>query len=442
MITHSLPSIEARESGIEWLRRIPIHWRTERAKWLFLRVERDVRMGDEVVTCFRDGVVTLRKNRRLSGFTQSLEGFGYQGIRRGDLVIHTMDAFAGAIGISDSDGKSTSVYSVCLPRNKEVYPYYYALTLREMARSQWILAIAKGIRERSTDFRFSVLSSQVLPVPPWNEQRAIVRFLVHADRSIQRYIRAKQKLIALLEEQKQAIIHQAVTGQIDVRTARPYQSYKNCSISWLRHVPAHWAVRRIGQLARVGNGSTPSRSNLGYWNGRTFPWLNSSCVNELNVVSADQFVTEQAIRECHLPRVPPGSVLVGITGEGKTRGRATILRIEATTNQHVAFIIPESTEVSTGMLQVILTAAYTELRTISNSSGSTKSALTCEDIGRFRIVVPPMTEQDIIVSYVRRRIGDIDRVIEMSKRMIVLLKEYRTVLVRDLVTGKLDVRKA
>lgn len=125
------------DSGILWLGRIPKHWKMERAKWLFRKMERPVRPEDEVVTCFRDGVVTLRKNRRLRGFTESLKEIGYQGIRKGDLVIHGMDAFAGAIGVSDSDGKGTPVYSVCQPKSGS-NSHYYVHIVREMARSKWI----------------------------------------------------------------------------------------------------------------------------------------------------------------------------------------------------------------------------------------------------------------------------------------------------------------
>src|SRR6266516_4686807 len=112
-------------------------------------MDRPVNESDEVVTCFRDGVVTLRKNRRVRGFTEALKEIGYQGVSRGDLVIHAMDAFAGAVGVSNADGKGSPVYSVCEPTS-DANAYYYAFVVREMARSQWILALAKGIRERST----------------------------------------------------------------------------------------------------------------------------------------------------------------------------------------------------------------------------------------------------------------------------------------------------
>lgn len=218
-----------------------------RAKWLLRKMNRPVRDYDEVVTCFRDGVVTLRKNRRSRGFTESMKEIGYQGIRRGDLVIHAMDAFAGAVGVADSDGKGTPVYAVCQPQ-PGISSHFYSLLIREMARSLWIVALAKGIRERSTDFRFDSLASQPVPIPPFTEQIAIVRFLDYMDRRIQRYIRAKQKLIKLLEEQKQAIIHRAVTRGLD-----PGVRLKPSGVEWLGEVPEHWEVSRVKREFRCFN---------------------------------------------------------------------------------------------------------------------------------------------------------------------------------------------
>ena len=248
------PYSSYKPSGIPWLAPIPAHWETKRAKRLFHKMERPPQHNDKVVTCFRDGAVTLRENRRTEGFTESLQEIGYQGIREGDLVVHNMDAFAGAIGVSDSDGKGTPVYSVCT-MTPDANAHYYAATIREMARSQWVTALATGIRERSTDFRYATLAQQILPVPPPDEQAAIVRFLDHNDELINRYISAKERLIALLEEQRQAVIHQAVTRGLDsdVQT-------KPGEIPWLENIPKHWNVRRLGQLAtKFGSGGNSPR---------------------------------------------------------------------------------------------------------------------------------------------------------------------------------------
>ena len=95
----------------------------------------------------------------------------------------------------------------------------------------------------------NAIRSVRVPLPPLAEQTAIARFFNHADRRIQRYIRAKERLIELLEEQKQAIIHQAVTGQIDVRTGQPYPAYKDSGVEWLGEVPEHWTVVQLGRIA-------------------------------------------------------------------------------------------------------------------------------------------------------------------------------------------------
>jgi type I restriction enzyme S subunit len=155
-----------------------------------------------------------------------------------------MDAFAGAIGVSDSDGKGTPVYNVCQPR-PGVSASYYAHLVRQMSQSQWILALAKGIRERSTDFRFEMFGNQRVPLPPHDEQAAIVRFLNWANGRLERAIRAKRKVIALLGEQKQAIVHHAVTRGLD-----PSVPLKPSGIPWLGDIPQHWEVLRAKYLFR------------------------------------------------------------------------------------------------------------------------------------------------------------------------------------------------
>ena len=218
-VTRGLDSdVPLKPSSLPWLPHIPAHWHTERGKRLFTKMKRSVRDSDEVVTCFRDGVVTLRKNRRTEGFTESLQEIGYQGIRLGDLVIHAMDAFAGAIGVADSAGKGTPVYSVCRPA-PHADAYYFAYILREMARNQWIAALATGVRERSTDFRYATMASQWLPLPPLAEQRAIVAHLDQATEAIDCAIDNARRQSEGMTEYRASLIAHVVTGKLDVRAA-------------------------------------------------------------------------------------------------------------------------------------------------------------------------------------------------------------------------------
>lgn len=217
VVTRGLdPNVPMKESGIEWLGKIPAHWEMMRAKYMFNKEKRAVRTNDKVVTCFRDGQVTLRENRRISGFTESLTETGYQGVRKGDLVIHQMDAFAGAIGVSDSDGKGTSVYHCCTPKGN-YSPHYYAHLIREMARSGYIESLYRGIRERSSDFNYDTFSKQYLPIPPREEQDAIVSYLQSRITIIDNYIAKLKEEINYLQEYKQRLISDVVTGKVDVR---------------------------------------------------------------------------------------------------------------------------------------------------------------------------------------------------------------------------------
>lgn len=217
VVTRGLnPDVPMRTTQIPWLNEIPSHWNERRAKYLFVKENRPVREEDDVVTCFRDGQVTLRKNRRTEGFTESFKEYGYQGIRKGDLVVHQMDAFAGSSGVSDSDGKSTPVYIVCTPVDDNVYTPYFALILRRMGLNGYIQSLYRGIRERSSNFSYDVFCAQLLPVPPIEEQKAIVEYIQRKARSIDEMIANLKEEIDFLSEYKQRLIADVVTGQIKV----------------------------------------------------------------------------------------------------------------------------------------------------------------------------------------------------------------------------------
>ena len=217
IVTRGLnPDVPMRETNIPWLDIVPEHWDEKRAKYLFIKQNRPVRDEDEVVTCFRDGQVTLRKNRRTEGFTESFKEIGYQGIRKGDLVVHQMDAFAGSSGVSDSDGKSTPVYIVCTPAFDNIYIPYFALVFRHMGLNGYIQSLYRGIRERSSNFSYDVFCNQILPIPPIEEQKAIVDYIQQKNSAIDEMIANLRAEIDFLIEYKQRLIADVVTGQIKV----------------------------------------------------------------------------------------------------------------------------------------------------------------------------------------------------------------------------------
>lgn len=216
------PDVPLKPSGIPWIEVIPEHWDIKRGKSLFQEVYRDVRPEDGTVTCFRDGEVTLRTNRRTTGFTESEKEIGYHGVRVGDLVIHQMDAFAGSIGISDSDGKCSPICIVCRPLYEdEVNLRYYCQLLRVMAHSGFIQSLAKGIRERTTDFRYKTFVTLNFPIPPYIEQQQIAAYLDEKCDKIDAIIEKIGTQIERLKELKRSLINEVVTGKRAITTYMP-----------------------------------------------------------------------------------------------------------------------------------------------------------------------------------------------------------------------------
>lgn len=209
-------NVKFKATNIPWLPEIPEHWEVKRAKNIYKKEQRPIEDGDEIVTCFRDGEVTLRKNRRISGFTEATDYSHYQHICKGDLVIHQMDAFAGSSGVSDSDGMGTPVLSVCTPKISGIDNYYFAHILRLMGKNGFILSLYRGIRERSSDFRFETFIKQWLPVPPLSEQQAIVSYITERTAKIDSLVEKLNKEIECIKEYKQRLISDVVTGQVKV----------------------------------------------------------------------------------------------------------------------------------------------------------------------------------------------------------------------------------
>ena len=430
MISNLEPYPASKRSGIPWLEEVPSHWETERGKRLLRKMDRPVRDADGVVTCFRDGTVTLRKNRRTEGFTESLQEIGYQGVRVGDLVIHAMDAFAGSAGVSDSDGKATPVYSVCRPE-PNANAHYYAFIIREMARNQWVSALATGIRERSTDFRYSTLATQLLPLPPLPEQTAIVRYLDHVDWRIRRYVNAKRKLIALLEEEKQAIINRAVT-----RGLNPNVRLKPSGVEWLGDVPEHWEVRRVKSLSLVKRGASPRpiADPIYFEDDGEYAW-----VRILDVTASSHYLERTTQRlskrgQSLSVELQPGALFLSIAG---SVGKPIITKVKCCI--HDGFVYFPQFRGNAEFLYRVFScgAPFAGLGKLG-----TQLNLNTDTVGSICLGWPALPEQTAIVEYLDKATAAIDDAIARTRRQIELVQEYRSRQIAAVVTGKLDVREA
>ena len=208
------PTVPMKDSGVEWIGDIPEHWTECRIKNAIFPQEKAIETSDQIITCFRDGEVTLRSKRREDGFTVSLTEHGYHGVDVGDLVIHGLDAFAGAIGCSDSRGKTTPVVHVCSTIGNNRYFMYY---LRAMAYGNILMDLSNGVRVRSSDYRnFDRLGVFGIVIPPIQEQNQIVDYLDAKCSQIDHLISIKQAKIEKLEQYKRSLIYEYVTGKREV----------------------------------------------------------------------------------------------------------------------------------------------------------------------------------------------------------------------------------
>jgi type I restriction enzyme S subunit len=325
---------------------------------------------------------------------------------------------------------NTSLYSIDLHGNHAGFLRYMLEPLAPLFHLNAAKSAVPGI-DRSD------IHTIPIAVPPLATQRAIAAYLDCETARLDGLVAAKERVLELLAEKRRALITRVVTRGLNSR-----DPFRDSGIPWLGEIPAHWGIWKVGHFADVGNGSTPSRDNAEYWTEGLIPWLNSSVVNQEEVTEADQFITEKAFRECHLPLVKSGSVLVGITGQGKTRGQAVVLSFEATINQHLAFITPEKCVVDPWFLRWALFAAYDFLRSISDDAGGTKGALTCEEVGALRMPLPPIDEQRAIVAHIATETAKLDALRSATERTIALLKERRAALIAAAVTGRLHIPEA
>lgn len=421
-------------SGIQWVEKIPSHWGTERAKWLFNRMERPVRPEDDVVTAFRDGQVTLRTNRRTEGFTNAIQEHGYQGIRKGDLVIHAMDAFAGAIGVSDSDGKSTPVYAACVPRGEyPVNSYYYAYLLRYMAHSGYIESLSKGIRERSTDFRFAEFRELPLPIPDKDEQDRIVAFLDQKTAEIDAAIEKKERLASLLKEQQFKLINLAVTKGLDPNAAM------TCGRSpWIESYPAHWQLMRIKHVLRAIV-DTEHKTPPMYEEGPALMVRTSNVKNGELVFKNAKYTDELTYRRWTRRAIPvAGDIL--FTREAPA-GEACVLPdgIKAAIGQRMVLfkVDPERLDPHFAVHSIYSGAAKAFIELLS--VGSTVAHFNMSDIGNIPLLLPPLQEQQKIAVGIKSIQRQFQPLIDSAANGIEQLQELKRTLIASAVLGQIMI---
>lgn len=412
---------EMKDSGIEWIGEIPDSWSVIKGKYVLKYLQKPIREDDGVITCFRDGEVTLRSNRREDGFTMSDKEIGYQGIDVGDLVVHGMDGFAGSIGISDSRGKASPVLVVLDSDNNKRFLMYY---LRSTAYRDVFLALATGIRVRSCDLRWNKLAELPYLVPPIEVQNKIADFLDSKCAEIDALVVDIQSEIETLEEYKKSFITEAVTKGLN-----PDVKMKDSGIKWIGMIPEHWETNKIKYHLKRNELRNPGGVQV------------LSVYREYGVIPKDSRDDNHNVTSEDTSKykyVKPG-VLV-INKMKAWQGSMGVSEYEGIVSP--AYFIYEFTDdlVVGKYLHYLLRNVYKdEFRRISGGIREGQWDLPATGFENEYITIPPVEEQQSIVTYLDETLTYIEETIAMKQEQLAILEDYKKSVIYEYVTGKKEV---
>ncbi len=432
MIDGLKPYPAMKDSNMPWLGEVPEHWRLQRMKTL-LRERVQKGFSDEPLLAATQSKGVVRKEQYENRTVLALKDLHLlKLVRVGDFVI-SLRSFQGGIEYAREQGIISPAYTILYATAPEMHEYLARL-FKSAPYVENLSLFVTGIRQ-GQNIDFEKLARATVPVPPLPEQAAIRRFLNHADRRIRPYIRAKQKLIKLLEEQKQAIIHRAVTRGLD-----PNARLKPSGVEWLGDVPEHWEVltlRRVITRAVDGPHHSPRYLDSG------IPFLSARNIKADRWSLGDaKYISEADYAEFSKRVVPElGDVLYT---KGGTTGvaRAVDLRFRFQVWVHVAVLKVKRQKLLPEYLALVLNSPRCYEQAQLFTRGATNQDL---GLGRMKGIVfalPPLLEQEELLRAIEERTGGLNDAAKKARREIELLREYRTRLIADVVTGKLDVREA
>ena len=404
------PYLSCKDSGVEWLGQVPEHWEVRRIKTLFR--EKDERSGDgsgELLSLTRaQGIV--RQSEASSRIASAEDLSKYKLCRPHDLVMNRMQAWSGMFAVSSLDGVVSPDYSIFVPTHSLEEKYFEQLFKTPLLVHQFAQR-SKGIGSGFNRLYTPDFGAVPVVAPPLPEQAAIACYLDYMDRRIRRYVRAKQKLIKLLEEQKQVIIHEAVTGQIDVRTDKPYPAYKDSGVEWLGQVPEHWEVRRLKQaFRRVIGGSTPASGNTLFWDGDVV-WITPGDVSKSDRLKDSlRHIKTEGLASCSAELVPPGSIIV--TSRAPV-GNVALAQVQLCTNQGCKALVPSGSVIDSLFALALLKTVKAELQSLA--VGTTFTEISTGRLGTVPIPVPPLSEQAAIVRFLNDVTANAGAVVERTK---------------------------
>ena len=433
-----------KNSGSPWLGDMPEHWRVER---LSTSVETQINgvwgsdpNGTDDLPCIRVADFD-RENHRIRTDKLTLRSVkpserAGRILRKGDLLLEKSGGGeqqpVGTVMLYDHDFQAVCSNFVGRMVLREGYDPTY---LTYLHATLYAIGVNKRSIKQTTGIQnidSSSYLSELVGIPPLAEQAAIAQYLDEAEQQIQAYISTKDRLIALLEEQRQAIIHQAVTRGLD-----PNVRLKPSGVEWLGDVPGHWEVRDIKSIAKIKRGKFTHRprNDPSLYDG-PYPFIQTG-----DIATAGRVIKEykQTLNQKGLAvstMFPSGTLVMTIAAN---IGDVAILNFDSCFPDSIVGIIPVSTT-DRNYLYHLLGAMRDEL--LREAPVNTQGNLNVGRIGSMKVPIPDFEEQTVIAEYLDQAMRITDDKISYAERLIELIEEYRTRLIADVVTGKLDVRNA
>lgn len=444
-MTPALPPYPAyKETGIPWLPRIPKHWGVRKLRHILREVTERNRPDLPLLSVVREKGVVLRditnKDENHNYIPDDLSN--YKVVRYGQFAINKMKAWQGSYGVSKYDGIVSPAYFV-FDINGVIRRYFH-VAIRSKAYVPFFNQASDGVRIGQWDLAKTRMREIPFCVPPESEQRAIADYIDRADARIRRAIELRQRQVELLEEYKRALIQQAVTGQIDVRTGEPYPAYKDSGVPWLGKVPEGWEVRRLKDVAEVQTGITLGKD---YRNKITesYPYIRVANVQQGHLNLETVKTVEVPPAEASRSMLRDGDVLMTEGGDIDKLGRGCIWRGEIAHCLHQNHIFAVRCDSNKMLPETLVGLMMSEVGRIyfqRTAKQTTNLASTNRTTLRsFLFPLAPIGKQKEILQYLDRQNEYFDSAILIAQRGIELLKEYRTRLIADVVTGQVDVRE-
>lgn len=410
-----------KDSGIEWIGEIPSHWEVATVGRL-TNLGRGRVISSIEISENQGNYPVYSSQTENNGIMGKLNTYDFEG----KYVTWTTDgANAGTVFYREGRFNCTNVCGTIQPKNWDqinltYLPYYLNIGTKSYVR----LDINPKLMN-------NMMAKIPLLIPPYTEQTAIANFLDRKTSEIDEIIADKKRLLELYEEEKTAIINQAVTKGLD-----PNVPMKDSGIEWFGEIPEHWEVKKINwTFENIGSGTTPKADNQLYYYDGNINWLLTGDLNDGEIYDTSKKITQKAIDDYSTLRVYPAESIV-MAMYGATIGKLGMLKIETTVNQ-ACCVLSKPIYFDNKFAFYVLLAARPEI--INMSYGGGQPNISQELIKSFRVPVPPISEQQSIVNHIESECSKIDFKKARTEELIELLTEYRTALISEAVTGKIKV---